>query len=57
MLTPDLYATRLSQVKMRPQSLSFHLHNSTQVFTRQRFFLEQRMRKYCRSGGSLKAME
>jgi RNA-directed DNA polymerase len=24
----------------------FHLHNSTQVFTRQRFFLEQRMRKY-----------
>jgi RNA-directed DNA polymerase len=24
----------------------FHLHNSTRVFTRQRFFLEQRMRKY-----------
>jgi RNA-directed DNA polymerase len=24
----------------------FHVHNSTQVFTRQRFFLEQRMRKY-----------
>jgi RNA-directed DNA polymerase len=24
----------------------FHLHNSTQVFTRQRFFLEQRVRKY-----------
>jgi len=24
----------------------FHLHNSTRVFVRQRFFLEQRMRKY-----------
>ena len=24
----------------------FHVHNSTQVFERQRFFLEQRMRKY-----------
>ena len=24
----------------------FHLHNSTRVFARQRFFLEQRMRKY-----------
>jgi len=24
----------------------FHLHNSTRVFTRQRFFLEQRMRQY-----------
>jgi hypothetical protein len=24
----------------------FHLHNSTRVFCRQRFFLEQRMRKY-----------
>jgi hypothetical protein len=24
----------------------FHVHNSTQVFTRLRFFLEQRMRKY-----------
>jgi len=24
----------------------FHLHNSTRVFIRQRFFLEQRMRKY-----------
>jgi len=23
----------------------FHLHNSTRVFRRQRFFLEQRMRK------------
>jgi Group II intron, maturase-specific domain len=34
----------------------FHLHNSTQVFTRQRFFLEQRMRT-CRSVGSVKAME
>ena len=26
----------------------FHLHNSTRVFVRQRFFLEQRMRKYLR---------
>ncbi len=24
----------------------FYVHNSTKVFTRQRFFLEQRMRKY-----------
>jgi hypothetical protein len=24
----------------------FHLHNSTRVFVRQRFFLEQRMSKY-----------
>jgi RNA-directed DNA polymerase len=24
----------------------FYVHNSTRVFTRQRFFLEQRMRKY-----------
>lgn len=37
----------------------FHLHNSTRVFARQRFFLEQRMRKYLqkrrqRKGNGLK---
>ena len=32
----------------------FHLHNSTQVFTRQRFFLEQRMRKYLQKRRQLK---
>ena len=29
----------------------FHLHNSTRVFIRQRFFLEQRMRKYLQKRG------
>ncbi|MBI3468274.1 MAG: hypothetical protein HY000_35165, partial [Planctomycetes bacterium] len=28
----------------------FHVHNSTRVFARQRFFLEQRMRKYLQTG-------
>jgi len=32
----------------------FHLHNSTRVFTRQRFFLEQRMRKYLRGRRQIK---
>jgi hypothetical protein len=32
----------------------FHLHNSTQVFTRQRFFLEQRMLKYLRKRRQIK---
>jgi RNA-directed DNA polymerase len=32
----------------------FHLHNSTRVFARQRFFLEQRMRKYLQGRRQLK---
>ena len=32
----------------------FHLHNSTRVFVRQRFFLEQRMRKYLQGRRQLK---
>ena len=32
----------------------FHLHNSTRVFVRQRFFLEQRMRKYLRGRRQIK---
>ncbi|MEK7378972.1 MAG: group II intron reverse transcriptase/maturase [Candidatus Binatota bacterium] len=32
----------------------FHLHNSTRVFVRQRFFLEQRMRKYLQKRRQLK---
>lgn len=32
----------------------FHLHNSTRVFCRQRFFLEQRMRKYLQGRRQLK---
>ena len=32
----------------------FHLYNSTQVFTRQRFFLEQRRRKYLQKRRQLK---
>jgi RNA-directed DNA polymerase len=32
----------------------FHLHNSTRVFVRQRFFLEQRIRKYLRGRRQIK---
>ena len=32
----------------------FHLHNSTQAFQRQRFFLEQRMRKYLQKRRQIK---
>ena len=32
----------------------FHLHNSTRVFVRQSFFLEQRMRKYLRGRRQIK---
>ena len=32
----------------------FHLHNSTRIFVRQRFFLEQRMRKYLRKRRQIK---
>jgi RNA-directed DNA polymerase len=32
----------------------FHLHNSTRVFCRQRFFLEQRMRKYLQERRQIK---
>jgi len=32
----------------------FHLHNSTRVFCRQRFFLEQRMRKYLQGRRQIK---
>ena len=32
----------------------FHLHNSTRVFVGQRFFLEQRMRKYLRERRQIK---
>jgi hypothetical protein len=32
----------------------FHLHNSTRVFCRQRFFLEQRIRKYLQERRQIK---
>ena len=32
----------------------YHVHNSTRVFKRQRFFLEQRMRKYLQKRRQIK---